>query len=486
MPTTLTRILAAAALVLAVAWVAPQPASALEPFRPLPGYHPTFATETDSRPWIDCLWASGSMLVEKWTNGVLTVDHRKLRDLSGDKHGGSTFVEMRVAYAKLGLDLKYSPDGGAPMTWAQLLGRLKAGGGAVVLGDYGQLPRYFGRWDHGFWKGLGRNDNHAVYVERYDARRGRVWLMDPLARGASWRGEWVSVRALRRFAWFARGRVYAAVTPAARPAPFAGVQIGTKPSLAVSWTSVAATWSLKAPRGWTMPAVDAKATFRPAADPRLAAIRGADMGVLPSGAKVPAKPTMTRLRRALQLSAEIPYEPGAYEATLSFKERRFGRTVAAVDAVPVFVAGPRQATIRIDARRRALVVGLGVKVSLSVANSGELTWADEVPDAGPHLKAIHRATRVVASWVPLELTSSADGTIPVFDAAKDRVLHVAPLAPGKLLRATAELAAPAQPGRWALVVDVVDDVDGSFAALGSRPAVLVFDVVDDRGLPPVE
>ena len=42
-------------------------------------------------------------------------------------------------------------------------------GGAVVLGDYGKLPRWFGRWDRPFWNGKGKTDNHAVYVERYDA-----------------------------------------------------------------------------------------------------------------------------------------------------------------------------------------------------------------------------------------------------------------------------------------------------------------------------
>ena len=34
---------------------------------------------------------------------------------------------------------------------------------------------------------------------------------------------------------------------------------------------------------------------------------------------------------------------------------------------------------------------------------------------------------------------------------------------------------------WALVVDVVDDVDGSYAALGSRPATTVIEVVTPRG-----
>ena len=60
-----------------------------------------------------------------------------------------------------------------------------------MLGDDSKLPRWYGRWDYGFWKMTKKEkkkhpsrDNHAVYVERYDRRHGRVWLMDPLAHGA--------------------------------------------------------------------------------------------------------------------------------------------------------------------------------------------------------------------------------------------------------------------------------------------------------------
>ena len=65
-------------------------------------------------------------------------------------------------------------------------------------------------------------------------------------------------------------------------------------------------------------------------------------------------------------------------------------------------------------------------------------------------------------------------------------LQAVPLAPGKATTVKAELLAPESPGVWALVVDVVDDVDGSFAALGSAPAVGVFGVVVPRGIAGVE
>ena len=45
---------------------------------------------------------------------------------------------------------------------------------------------------------------------------------------------------------------------------------------------------------------------------------------------------------------------------------------------------------------------------------------------------------------------------------------------------------PKEVGRWALVIDIVDDVAGSYAALGSAPAVALFEVVAPRGIEPVE
>ncbi len=61
-----------------------------------------------------------------------------------------------------------------------------------------------------------------------------------------------------------------------------------------------------------------------------------------------------------------------------------------------------------------------------------------------------------------------------------------PLDPGALARFRGELTVPSTMGRWALVIDVEDSVQGSFAALGSAPAVDVFEVVPPRGIDAVD
>ena len=122
------------------------------------------------------------MLLEKWTNGDLHPTHQRLRALSGDRHGGSNLDDLKNAYRQLGINLKFSPNGGERITFSGLLRRLAHGAGAVVLGDDSKLPRWYGRWDYGFWKMTKKekkkhpsHDNHAVYVERYDrAARPRV------------------------------------------------------------------------------------------------------------------------------------------------------------------------------------------------------------------------------------------------------------------------------------------------------------------------
>src|SRR3990172_3898291 len=121
-------------LVLAVAFFVtsmPSPALALDPPQPLPGYRPTFVTEREPGPWEDCVWAAASMLLDKWTNGRTTVDHERLRALSGDLDGGSSLVHVQRAFAKLGIAMTASPIAGDSITWDELLDRLGQGGGAT-------------------------------------------------------------------------------------------------------------------------------------------------------------------------------------------------------------------------------------------------------------------------------------------------------------------------------------------------------------------
>jgi len=503
------------------------PAAALEPPRPLPGYRPAFVTETDTRPWTDCLWASGAMLLDKWTNGEVTVTRQALRRLSGDRHGGSTLADLRIAYAKLGIDLPYSPDGGTTITWPQLLARLERGAGAVLLGDDSRLPRWFGRWDAAFWQATGDGDNHAVYIERYDRRRGRVWLMDPLGP-AGWTGEWISVGALRRYAWTTRGGALSvAVTPTARPAPFAGTTLGA-PSVTLTPATLDVAWSLASPHGWAFPGADVAATFTPADDALALAVLPLPVSADAAPMAAPSGPLASMSGGSLHATAPLPGVPGAYVAATTVTDRRFGGVVARSGDVPVFVPGPRHATLRLHAADGTIIAGEPVAIAVSVANTGAVSWAEDraagaptgmVPTGIPPV----RATRVVVRWIAIDVLAPAasdtgaggdTGAFPVSgavlatsgvpipvadptpgmqpDAGAEPadppalVLGRVPLAPGGRVQLDGAVMAPDAPGTWALVVDVVDDVDGSFAALGSMPAVHTFFVVAARGILPLD
>jgi hypothetical protein len=474
-----TACLVAAALLSA----APAPASALEPPRPLPGHRATFVTETDVRPWRDCLWASASMLLDKWTNGKLLVAHERLRRLSGDQHGGSSFAEMQVAFRRLGFDIPLSAGGDSTMTWSGLLARLRAGAGAVVLGDYGQLPRWYGRWDRRFWNGKGKTDNHAVYLERYDAKRGRVWMMDPLGRG-SYAGEWISTASLYRFAWFRSGRIQAIATPTAKAAPFKGVSFGN-PTLASSAVVASAAWPMHAPRGWQFDGADVHARITPADDPLMAAVLAADAGTRETAAARPERPIVRGAAGTLTAVAPVPATPGAWMVAMELTDRRLGRRIAAAGPVVAFVPGVRRASVHLRADDRAPAAGAAVSFSMMVTNSGEATWADPRQAAAVGADVTPRATRLVATWIRLDTTAGPAADDAVAPGVGERALKSSTFVPlrrvsidpGETIRVDATVQAPDAPGRWALVIDVVDDIDGSFASAGSRPAVVLFEVI---------
>jgi hypothetical protein len=463
--------------------VAPAPASALEPPRPLPGHRAAFVTQTDVRPWRDCLWASAAMLLDKWTNGDVLVSHERLRRLSGDPNGGSSFTDMRVAFRQLGFDVPLNASGNSTMTWRGLLDRLKSGAGAVVLGDYGKLPRWYGRWDLRFWNGKGKTDNHAVYVERYDAKRGRVWMMDPLGRG-SYAGEWISTRSLYRFAWSRAGRVQAIATPTAKAAPFRGVSLGD-PTLRSSALVASASWPLHAPRGWRFGGADVHASITPADDPLIAAVLAADAGTQATTDAAPVRPSARMAAATLTASAALPSTPGAWLVTLALTDRRFGKRVAGAGPVVAFVPGPRRATLNLRADDHAPAAGSTVSLSVVVINSGGASWADPRQAAAGGGDVTPRATRLVATWIRLDQETGAPAAGEAAPGVGDRALRAGtfvalrrvPIEPGETIRVDAAVQMPDTPGRWALVIDIVDDVDGSFAVAGSKPAVAMFEVV---------
>jgi len=55
---------------------------------------------------------SAAMLLDTWTNGRFQTGRDRLRALSGDHVGGSTFADVARAYARVGIPFRYSPNGG--------------------------------------------------------------------------------------------------------------------------------------------------------------------------------------------------------------------------------------------------------------------------------------------------------------------------------------------------------------------------------------
>ncbi len=469
MPGRLPRTLGA--LALAIAFLAPAalPVAARQPHRPLPHYHPDFVTQRErGSSTADCLWASASMLVEKWTAGRITVSKDRLRRLSGDTKKGSNFNDLAPVLRRLGLKARWSPEGGEFVTWNEMRARIRAGGGAVLLGDYHELPRYYGRWAPRFWKKKGKKDNHAIYLDRYDGRTDQFWVMDPLAP-AGWKGEWIPARYLRSFAWqTGGGGLWVMLTPTAKRAPFSGVKLAP-PEAAVRDGQLQVDWKVrKAPKRWRLPRVKVKTRVERIKNPASLAIMEWVSTPVGEPAAKKQKASARYAQKTIRARMRTPARPGAYEIAMSLGERRFGRTVARSSTV-VFVPGKRRGSIGAK-DPGAVIAGETFDLEATVMNTGSVDWADPEWLSASAAKALDRRrnTRVRALW---HLVEPDDRDAERAAADPEDVLAV-PLKPGEVAQERLTVSAPNIPGRWVLTLDLADEVDGSFAAGGSAPRTM--------------
>ena len=226
------------------------------------------------------------MLLDKWTNGSLIVSRQRLRVLAKDPTGGSSLADVRRAFAKLGVDLKWSPSGGDRITWTTLIDRLSHGSGAILLGDYGKLPRRYARWDPTLWTRTGPLDDHAIYLDATIRRRGGSWswTRSPRPVGAA---SGSPSSALKQFAWHSGSAVWAATTPTAAAEPFAGVQLGTASAIGDA-VGLHVHWPIDAaPDGWTPPTFTCRGPDRDAGHARRPGHR--------TSRRLPADPSSPRL-----------------------------------------------------------------------------------------------------------------------------------------------------------------------------------------------
>ncbi len=476
MPGRLSRTFGALALAIAFLVPAAMPAAAREPHRPLPNYHPDFVTQRErGSSTADCLWASASMLLEKWTAGRITVSKDRLRRLSGDTKKGSNFRDLAPVLRRLGLKARWSPEGGEFVTWNAMRARIRAGGGAVLLGDYHDLPRWYGRWAPRFWKKKGKKDNHAIYLDRYDGRTDQFWVMDPLAP-AGWKGEWIPARYLRAFAWQTGSGLWVMLTPTAKRAPFSGVKLAA-PEATVRNNQLLVDWKVrKAPKRWKLPRIKVKTRVERLPNPASLGITDYVSTPLSETGAKRRKPSARYAQKTIRALMTTPSKPGAYEIAMSLGERRFGRIVARSSTV-VFVPGARRGSI-VAKEPGAAIAGETFELEATVMNTGTVDWADPEWLSASAAEALHRRreTTVRALWHLLEPDDrDAEGA-----AADPEALLEAPLKPGAVLRGPLTITAPKVPGRWVLTLDLSDAVDGSFAARGSAPRTMVIQIVDGR------
>ena len=476
MPRT-ARTLGALALAIAFLLPAAVPAAAREPHRPLPNYHPDFVTQRDGGgTTADCLWASASMLVEKWTAGRMTISKDRLRRLSGDMKKGSNFNDLTPVLKELGLKPRWSPEGGDYVTWSGLRDRIRKGGGAILLGDYHELPRYYGRWAPKFWKKKGKKDNHAIYLDRYDGRSDRFWVMDPLAP-AGWKGEWIPARYLRAFAWTTGGGgLWVMMTPTAKRAPFSGVKLAG-PEASVRDGKLQVDWKVrKAPKRWRLPRVKVLTRVERLHNPVALGITDALSAPLATPATKKSKPSARYASKTIKARMRLPATPGAYEIAMSLGEKRFGRTVARSSTV-VYVPGERRGSILVK-NAGAAIAGEALELDATIMNTGTRDWMDPewLPTSIAEAVDPRRDTAIRASWKLLK-AEDKDAAGATFNSVN---VHAVPLKAGEVAHADLLIPVPRTPGRWLLTLDIVDEIVGSFAANGSAPRMIVVKVVDGR------
>lgn len=188
--------------------------------------------------------------------------------------------------------------------------------------------------------------------------------------------------------------------------------------------------------------------------------------------EVVAPVAATRLASGgLSVPVNVPSIPGLYRLVATIHQRDGlafdAATQALLPALVVRVTGPRTAAYDAVASATA-TAGHSLQLPVAVSNIGRTTWghaavAQRVGSA--EMDPGSRAT-LIARWVSLGsvLPSASDPTTTA--------ILPAGLAPGQTAVIVLALQAPAAPGDYLVVLDVVDPDGGSLAALGVPPGIV--------------
>jgi hypothetical protein len=157
-------------------------------------YRPKFVHQYDdpttSLDWFNCTMASGAMALDFDTLGHVQVLGGQLRNVSGDKIGGTGLGNpgLTRSWAHYGQVL----DVGTGGHFDDVITALKRHRGVILQGLYSALPKAY----HSKVNSLGFGGAHAVYLNPEFNTDGYVLMGDPL--NDKW--IWVPQAALRSFA----------------------------------------------------------------------------------------------------------------------------------------------------------------------------------------------------------------------------------------------------------------------------------------------
>lgn len=104
-------------------------------------YRPDFEKQAtgSALQWFNCAAASGAMLADQATLGIVDPEPDRVRALTGDFTGGLTMGALGTAMERLGVPVTVY-DNDDRLTWPEAAGFLRRGHFMVVAGDYDALP----------------------------------------------------------------------------------------------------------------------------------------------------------------------------------------------------------------------------------------------------------------------------------------------------------------------------------------------------------
>ena len=160
--------------------------------------------------WLTCSATSAGRAVAWATNGRIAPDGSAIRAASPEisPGGGQTLQQVAVGVAAIAHLQLIAAQG---WDWSDVMAHLKVGGGVILAGWYGAMPRAYRYQPIAPETNGGQNFAHRMWCSHYSPTSGiRTW--DPLNPATHAWGRWLPVAVVKAFA-LSLGHVDAGYVP---------------------------------------------------------------------------------------------------------------------------------------------------------------------------------------------------------------------------------------------------------------------------------